>query len=83
MSEVESESMISSDSNNSFDSTNTLESSNDSDSENEANQNEKDKDSELPNTGEDKTKNGLLAGILRLGGLSLLRRRRKKGTENN
>ncbi|MGO2870773.1 MAG: LPXTG cell wall anchor domain-containing protein, partial [Staphylococcus equorum] len=64
---------------------NTLESANDSDSENEANQNEKDKDkdSELPDTGDDTTKNGLLAGILGLGGLALLRRRRKKETENN
>ncbi|WP_269668850.1 LPXTG cell wall anchor domain-containing protein [Staphylococcus gallinarum] len=77
--------MTSFDPNNSLDSTNTLESANDSDSENEVNQNkkDKDKDSELPNTGDDTTKNGLLASVLGLGGLSLLRRRRKKETDNN
>ncbi|WP_275127251.1 LPXTG cell wall anchor domain-containing protein [Staphylococcus gallinarum] len=47
------------------------------------NKKDKDKDSELPNTGDDTTKNGLLASVLGLGGLSLLRRRRKKETDNN
>ncbi|MES5935914.1 LPXTG cell wall anchor domain-containing protein, partial [Mammaliicoccus lentus] len=55
----------------------------DSDSDNEANQNDKDKASELPDTGDEATKNGLLAGLLGLGGLALFRRSRKKETDNN
>ncbi|MGJ7588647.1 LPXTG cell wall anchor domain-containing protein [Staphylococcus shinii] len=36
------------------------------------------KDNDLPETGQSTNNNGLLAGVLSLGGLALLRRRRNK-----
>ncbi|WP_420338443.1 LPXTG cell wall anchor domain-containing protein [Staphylococcus intermedius] len=36
------------------------------------------KDNDLPETGQSTNNNGLLAGVLGLGGLALLRRRRNK-----
>ncbi|MGO1864030.1 MAG: LPXTG cell wall anchor domain-containing protein, partial [Staphylococcus equorum] len=75
-----SESFRSSDLSNMSNSSSSIETQGNSDVENEKHQ---DKVTELPDTGEETTRNGLLAGIFGLGGLALLGGRRKKQTDEN